>query len=44
MDGAEPTENSMIIDDDVARESGIVRHDYMVRDLAIVGDMHPNHK
>ena len=44
MNSAEPTENGVVINDDMARESGIVRHDHVVGDLTIVRYMHPDHK
>src|SRR6516225_9981305 len=44
MYGAEPAENSIVIDDDMAGESGIIRHDHMVGDPAVVRDMHTDHE
>src|SRR5215472_8731289 len=35
VDGTEPAEHGMIIDDDVARESGVARHDHVVGDPAV---------
>ncbi len=44
MNGAQPAEHGVVLDDDVAGKGRIVRHDHMVGDLTIMGDMGADHE
>src|ERR1700730_18304316 len=44
VDGAEPAENSIFLDDNMARERRIVRHDHVIGNLTVIGDVRAHHE
>src|SRR6266404_980458 len=44
MDRAEPAEKRVIIDDHVTAKGGVIGHYYVICDLAVMRDMHTEHK
>src|SRR5262249_58058066 len=44
VDGAEPAENGVILNDDVTAQGCVVGHDDMVADLAVMRDVRPHHE
>src|SRR6266851_1971941 len=44
VDGAKPAENGILLDDNMTRDRRIVRHDHVIGNLTVMGDVRADHE
>src|SRR6266404_7480490 len=44
VDGAAPAENGIVLDDNMPRERRVVRHDHVIGNLTVMGDVRADHE